>query len=333
MTTPFNDQALKLALEDIWAIDGLRVDPEDADAWGAGQSLTRRIGFDARFVPIGGLVPLIEPFNQILCELQALSKDLLTYGCGGPWDSRIPYRAAAVVQRSGQLYVSQTEDNLNNDPSTSSVASWRPLTASSLVLRWTTRHLSQNVTLTLADDRKIIAMNTQAGSRTVTMPDVGAGDVGVGIIVVKTHANNTLTVRGHGADTIRGQGQVQIVGDGQEVRLTWDGESWLAHGEPQPVSSETVAGLIEIASPAEADADESKASDSVAVTPKKWWRMFLRRKATAAQLNTGTNTDRFPTPKALADSEYQRVVIHSTETAYKAAPSDDGKIHMLAESS
>ena len=232
MTMPFHNEALKLALEDIWAVDGLRVDPEALDAWGAGQSLTRRIGFDARFVPIGGLVPLIEPFNQILCELQALAKDMLTYGCGGPWDSRIPYRAGAVVQRSGQLYVSQVDDNLNVDPPTASTASWRPLTTSPLVLRWMTRHLSQNVNLTLADDRKIIAVNTQAGSRTVTLPDVSAGDVGVGIIVVKTHANNTLTIRGHGADTIRGHGQVQITGNGDETRLTWDGEAWLAHGEP-----------------------------------------------------------------------------------------------------
>ena len=39
-------------------------------------------------------------------------------------------------------------------------------------------------------------------------------------------------------------------------------------------ATRTVAGIAELASNAEADAAQANASDSVIVTPSKWWRMF-----------------------------------------------------------
>lgn len=94
-----------------------------------------------------------------------------------------------------------------------------------------TKSRAANYAVVAGDDGKTVRMNVNAAPRTVTLPDLGAGDDGFTVTVMKTDASaNQVVVDGHGADTINGAATLELKDQYEAVILKWTGTAWLAIG-------------------------------------------------------------------------------------------------------
>ena len=87
-------------------------------------------------------------------------------------------------------------------------------------------------TVTTSDEGKVIPGNTASGSLTLTLPDLGSGDAGFTLYIVKTAAANTLTIDGHSTDTINSTDTLVLTALYQTVALRWLGSGWVLIAEP-----------------------------------------------------------------------------------------------------
>ena len=79
-----------------------------------------------------------------------------------------------------------------------------------------------------------------------------------------------------------------------------------------PAATASVAGIVELESNAEADAAETNASNTVAVTPSKWWRMFTGARI-VARLTALTGNNRL-SYNSLRDQPAPGVVPQASES-------------------
>ena len=84
-----------------------------------------------------------------------------------------------------------------------------------------------NYTVVAADDGKVIDVNTSTANKTVNLPDLGSGDTGFEVTIVKNGASNTLTIDGNGSDLVNGATTYTMSADRQAVKLRWDGTEWI----------------------------------------------------------------------------------------------------------
>ena len=84
---------------------------------------------------------------------------------------------------------------------------------------------------TAADNGKTLEIDASGGPRAVNLPDLGAGDDGHTLTVVKTDSSdNQVTIDGNGIDTINGAANYALKSQHEAVILKWTGTAWLAIG-------------------------------------------------------------------------------------------------------
>ena len=89
---------------------------------------------------------------------------------------------------------------------------------------------------TAADNGRIIEVDATAGARTVNLPDLGLGDNGYTLGVMKTDSSaNSVTADPHGADTVNGAATYALRTQWEAVILKWTGARWLAIGMASPL--------------------------------------------------------------------------------------------------
>ena len=82
-------------------------------------------------------------------------------------------------------------------------------------------------TVTTADHGKTIHCNTTNGAFTVTLPDLGAADLGFEVTITKTSGNAAnVLIDGHGTDRINGRSSIRLGHLFDSVTLYWYGNDW-----------------------------------------------------------------------------------------------------------
>ena len=76
---------------------------------------------------------------------------------------------------------------------------------------------SVDKTLTIADEGKLIVVNTSSADRAIMLPNITSGDVGVMFSLFKTGATNLLYIRTNGSDTINSMAEFAMVSDDESV--------------------------------------------------------------------------------------------------------------------
>ena len=80
---------------------------------------------------------------------------------------------------------------------------------------------NNNVGLALTDEGKTLVYSAAGASRTITLPDLSADDLGLVFTIVRDGGgNNTLTIDPHGADTIVGKTNFELVEDHESITIT-----------------------------------------------------------------------------------------------------------------
>ncbi len=88
-------------------------------------------------------------------------------------------------------------------------------------------HKTAAYTATTADDGKTIHCNTTNGAFTVTLPDLGAADLGFEVTITKTSGNAAnVLIDGHGTDLINGRSSIRLGHAFDSVTLQWYGNNW-----------------------------------------------------------------------------------------------------------
>ena len=86
---------------------------------------------------------------------------------------------------------------------------------------------SANYAITSANRNATILIDAAGGARTVTLPNLGNGDNGFTVQVMKTDDSaNAVTLDGNGNDTINGAATQKLTTQYQAVTLEWDGSAW-----------------------------------------------------------------------------------------------------------
>lgn len=140
---------------------------------------------------LGGNSPAIEDWNAI-CYLFAYQLTYLFQAGVPEWDSATIYYIGSLANNAGVLYVSITDNNVNNVVTDTN--NWK-------MYQNGQRTTTANDTATQNDD--FIRANPTGGSFTQTLPAVASTPVGKRI-TVKTvgTSGNTVTVKGNGAELI-----------------------------------------------------------------------------------------------------------------------------------
>ena len=134
-----------------------------------------------------------------------------------------------------------------------------------------TDHIKRDVTTTdtvlITDRNKMILCDATSASFVETLlPAATAGD-GFSVIIVKSDSTaNTVTIDGDGSETISGATTYVLSNEGDAVGLSCDGANWFITGSSVIAqdASETVKGIVELATQVEVDAG----TDAVrAITP------------------------------------------------------------------
>ena len=128
------------------------------------------------------------------------------------------------------------------------------------------RSISTTDTVLITDSNKTLLCDATGGAFTETLlPAATAGD-GFCVTIIKSDSSaNAVTVDGDGSETISGALTYALSSEGDAVILVSDGSNWfISANKGELDASETVKGIIELATQAEVDAG----SDAVrAVTP------------------------------------------------------------------
>ena len=104
-------------------------------------------------------------------------------------------------------------------------------------------------TVVAADDGKVIFVNTSTAARTVNLPDLGSGDTGFEVVVIKESALNTLTVDPNGSDNVDGQSTYVLSGNREAVRLRWNSAAWDVVAQANRASDFSIATLTAESAP------------------------------------------------------------------------------------
>jgi len=167
---------------------------------------------------LGSYSPTIEDMNALfyLCTYQL--SYILSLGIA-EWDPGTTYYTNAIVQVSGVTYVSLTDNNLNNTPTTS-LSNWK----TNGLRGFRTVTTSGNV---LSSDQ-FVRSNSTGGNITLTLPAISGIGVGFSLQIkdVGTGGNKT-TVQGNGTDTIDGTViYSSTLGSHDSISLYNNGTSW-----------------------------------------------------------------------------------------------------------
>ena len=86
---------------------------------------------------------------------------------------------------------------------------------------------SANYAVTSNDRNASVLVDASGGDRTVTLPNLGNGDDGFTVQIMKTDESaNAVTLDGNGNDTINGEPTQDLTAQYQAVTLEWDGSDW-----------------------------------------------------------------------------------------------------------
>ena len=86
-----------------------------------------------------------------------------------------------------------------------------------------------------ADNGNVLSVTTGNVARTVTLPDLGAGDSGFTVTVIKVDDTDyDVIIDGNGTDTINGAATYALKSQYEAAILKWTGSAWLAIGGASP---------------------------------------------------------------------------------------------------
>ena len=90
---------------------------------------------------------------------------------------------------------------------------------------------SANYQVAAADDGETVLVSAAAAARTVTLPNIGSGEEGFTVTVVKTDSSvNAVTIDGHGEDLVNGAATYTLKDQHEALILKWTGSAWIALG-------------------------------------------------------------------------------------------------------
>jgi hypothetical protein len=164
-------------------------------------------------VVVGGNSPAIEDMNA-LCHVFAYQLAYLMQAGIPEWNSQTSYYIGSIVNSSGTIYVSLTDDNLNNAVTDST--KWRLQGSVSLTV-------STNTTMTTSTD--ILRVDSTSGTITITMPTI-ASTIGQHKYIKNIGANPVI-VNGNGSELIDGFNSSTLITQQYEsLHLFNNGTSW-----------------------------------------------------------------------------------------------------------
>ncbi len=107
-------------------------------------------------------------------------------------------------------------------------------------------------TVTTSDRNKIINCDVSGGAFTITLPAAATAADGFAVTIRKTDSGaNAVTIDGNASETIDGATTQAISGQYDGLKLVCDGSNWSIASSKRGSASETVEGVIEIATAAE----------------------------------------------------------------------------------
>lgn len=163
---------------------------------------------------VGANSPAIEDMNAF-CYVMAYQISYLMQAGVAEWDATTTYYIGSMVNDGGALYISKTDDNLNNV--LTDTANWQPYLAG-------IRSLTASATLALTDD--IVRCDATAGDITVTLP-AAATALGKRFTIKATNIDDHLTwVKGDGSELIDFDNMYQGLSTGESLTVFCNGTSW-----------------------------------------------------------------------------------------------------------
>lgn len=162
---------------------------------------------------VGNNSPVIQDMNAIHFLYARQLAYLMESGVP-EWESATTYYVGNIVNVSGFLYVSLTDNNLNH--AVTDGANWR-------ILGGGFRTVSASVSATATDE--LIRVNNGATARTITLPAVASSKTGQRIIIKRLGSAN-VTVLPNGSEVIDGEASYVLTNAGDSATFFNNGVSW-----------------------------------------------------------------------------------------------------------
>ena len=90
---------------------------------------------------------------------------------------------------------------------------------------------SANYTVVAGDNGKTVEVDASGGARTILLPNLGAGNNGFTVTVIKTDSSaNAVTIDGNAADKINGASTYVLKARWEAAILKWTGSAWISIG-------------------------------------------------------------------------------------------------------
>lgn len=164
---------------------------------------------------IGGNAPCIEDMNG-LCFLFAYQLAYLFQAGIPEWNAQTSYYIGSLVNSSGQIYISKTDDNLNNAVTDS--ANWQ-LQGGGV----TTQTADYGVQLT----DELIRINNTGSAQVTTLPAIATVPIGKEYVIKRVYTSTyQVTVQANGAELIDGANTFVLTSAKNALRIKANGTSW-----------------------------------------------------------------------------------------------------------
>jgi hypothetical protein len=177
---------------------------------------------------IGANSPAIEDMNA-LCYLFAYQLAYLFQAGVPEWDSGTTYYTGSLVTSGGQIYVSLTDNNLNN--ALTSAANWRPFVATGLIAAFNPATASPYAMSATVDIGKEFLVNTANGASTFNLPAPTANFWFTIKDIAGSADINPITFHRFGSELFENlAADYQAVAPYGEWTITSDGTNWYITG-------------------------------------------------------------------------------------------------------